>query len=53
MKYEYDSKEKFVNVFNFDVPYLPNTDLDTAYNLDDGNKPFGSRPQSRMQMFIT
>lgn len=53
LKYEYDSKEQFVNVFNFDVPYLPNTDLDTAYNLDDGNKPFGSRPQSRMQMFIT
>lgn len=54
LKYEYDSKEKFVNVFNFDVPYLPNTDLDKHYNLDDGNKPFGTiRQKSRMQMFIS
>lgn len=53
LKYEYDKKENFVNVYNFDVPYLPNNDLDKKYNLDEGNKPFSTiRPKGRMQMLF-
>lgn len=54
LKYEYDSKLKFVNILHFDVPYLPNVELDKEYNLNDGNKPFDNpRKESRMKMFIT
>lgn len=53
LKYEYDFKSSFVNVLDFDIPYLPNKILDIEYNLDNGNVPFSnSRSVASMKMNI-
>ncbi len=52
LKYEYLPNTNFVNVLKFDIPYLPNTSLDTKYDLTNGNTPFSSRNKPRMRMLI-
>jgi hypothetical protein len=53
LKYVYDSENSFVNVLNFDTPYLPNNVLDIEYNLDNGNVPFSNRSVASMKLNLS
>lgn len=52
LKYEYDAENNFVNVFDFNTPYLPNSSLNKEYDLKNGLSPFSKRFNSRMKMFM-
>ena len=53
LKYEYDITTNFINVFEFNTPYLPNTTLNKEYDLRNGNTPFKKRVNPRMQMLMS
>ena len=52
LKYEYDIETNFINVFEFNTPHLPNTNLNKEYDLKNGNTPFKTRVNPRMKMAI-